>query len=107
MALALLQILFIILAVASLLGQFLLYKDKLTVKNSVFIFNVVLGLIFSWIIFTSMPTNYHVQRIISLVWGFLALVALVLKISPKNNILLTKVLLTISIFGAMIHLFIF
>ena len=105
MALAYLQILFIFLALVSLIGQFLLYKDKSTINNYVFFFNVFLGILFSWLVFTSLPTNFYAQKIISLVWGFLAFVAIGIKIFRSDDVKFSKILLTISVFGGMIHLF--
>ena len=107
MALAYLQIFFIVLIALGAIGQFLLYKDtgKIANKNTVFIFNTLFAILLSWLIYSSLPENYHTEKIISLIWGFLALAALVFKLIKKNNILISKLLLTISIVGGMIHLF--
>lgn len=105
MALAYLQILFIVLALISIIAQVLLYKDKSNNKISIFIFNAILGIIFSWLVYTSMPSNFYTQKIISLVWGVLAITGLTLKIFNIGNVRYSKILLTISVIGGMIHLF--
>lgn len=106
MALGILKIIYFILAGAGLASLILLYMDQSKKVSLIFALNVLLGLIFSWMIFSSYPANYPMQRGISLIWGALALLALVLRITKKENtLLLSKIIMTISLAGAIIHMF--
>lgn len=103
MALGYLGILFGVLALAALIAQFLLYKT--TNNNGIFIFNVVIGITLSFLIFTSLPTNYTTQKYLSLIWGALAVLAIIIKSINIKNLKVSKVMLTVSLFGGLIHLF--
>lgn len=103
---AVLGILFILLAIATIIGQFLLYKDKENTPNIIFIFNGLLGILLSWLIFTSLPTNFNAQQLLSFIWGLIALIGLAIKFSSAKHIMISKLLLTIAVVGGMVHLFI-
>jgi len=104
MALGYLGILFGILCLGVIVAQFLLYKNNNS--NGVFVFNVALGIMLSFLIFTSLPENYIIQKYISLIWGALAMLAMVIKSVNIKNITISKIMLTVSLFGGLIHLFI-
>lgn len=104
MALGYLGILFVVLGLGVVVAQFLLYKGNN--NNGVFIFNAALGIILSYLIFTSFPENYITQKYISLIWGALAIVAVVIKSVNIKNITISKIMLTISLFGGLVNLFI-
>lgn len=103
MALGYLGILFGVLALAALIAQFLLYKS--TNNNGIFILNVVIGITLSFLIFTSLPTNYTNQKYLSLIWGALAILAIIIKSVNIKNLTVSKIMLTVSLFGGLIHLF--
>ena len=92
-----------ILLILSLYITFLLYKN--TNNNGIFIFNVVIGITLSFLIFTSLPTNYTTQKYLSLIWGALAVLAIIIKSINIKNLTVSKVMLTVSLFGGLIHLF--
>jgi multisubunit Na+/H+ antiporter MnhE subunit len=104
MALGILRILFWVLALSVVVAQFLLYKT--TNNNGAFIFNVILGIILSFLIFTSLPENFIAQKYTSLIWGALAIIGIVCKTMNIKNITISKIILTVSVVGGLIQLFI-
>ncbi len=107
MALAILGIIFAVLGILAVIGQILLYKGTKNTKNDewIFIANMVLGVIISVMVFTSLPSNFIGQKGIALLWAILAVIALPLKLKSPNLVMLSKVLVTISIVGGLIQLF--
>ena len=107
MALGSLMIIFIILGIAAVLGQILLYKGikKDRYNGWVFYFNMLLGIIISYLNYSSLPNNDFVPRGIALIWGFLAVIALPIKLKFPKLSNLSKALLTLSIGGGLIQLF--
>ncbi|MCW1928370.1 hypothetical protein [Bhargavaea beijingensis] len=101
---AVLGILFGLLVIAAIAGQYLLYKNKGKTSTLIFVFNGLLGILLSWLIFTSLPANYDGQRLLSLVWGIIALIGLGMKFFSRKNEQISKLLLTISVIGGIIHL---
>lgn len=96
---------FIVILIAAVVLQLLLYKDKSGCKT-VFILNIALVLVVSYITFTALPTNFGTQRFIAIGWSVLALLALVLKFRSKESLNTSKVLLTIAMLGAIVQMFI-
>ncbi len=99
-----LKIIFIVLVLVSAIFQAMLYFGKFKGNNGILISNAILGLIVSFMIFTSLPQNYTSQRIIGLAFGLSSIVALILYYS-KRSIILSKVLLSISVIGGILYLF--
>lgn len=107
MALGILLFIFIGLGFLAALGQILLYKEsKKEIYNEwIFSFNMVLGVIVSYMAYSELPTNLLGQRGLALVWGILAIIAIPLKIKFPKFLLVSKLLLTISLVGGLIQLF--
>ena len=101
---AVLEILFGLIVVAAILSQYLLYKNKGDTSTFIFLFNGLLAILLSWLIFTSLPANYDGQRLLSLIWGIIALIGLGMKFFIVKNEQISKLLLTIAVFGGIIHL---
>ena len=104
MALGILKIVFIVLIILVVVGQFLLYRSH--GKRGAIIGNTVLGVIVSYMTFTSLPSNYTVQRGLALVWGIIALIAIMLDLRSKGTFLVSKIMLTISVVGGIVQLLI-
>lgn len=62
MALGVLQVLIIILIIAAVISQILLYRRKSTSGNSIFIINMLFGILLSYMVFSALPTNYTGQE---------------------------------------------
>lgn len=108
MALGLLRVIFIIMAIVSASGIILLYQVKdQKIKSCLFCFLVIWGLGIAFMSASSFPSNYLAQQAIAWIFGFLAIAALVIKMTKPKNIKLAKFLITISIFGGMIFLLFF
>ena len=105
MALGTLSIFYIVLAIIGVVVQILLYKDKNERKNGVFIINTLLGIILSYMAYTSFATNFTGQRILALSLGILSVLALILKLATQKNTVLSKTMLSISIVGSFLLLF--
>ncbi len=66
MALGVLMIIFIVLIIAAIIIQILLYKKES--KNSVFIINMLFGVILSYLTFTFSPMNFTEQKFLAIDW---------------------------------------
>lgn len=99
----LLLMLYIVLFIFVVIGQFLLYKNS--EKNIGFIWNTILGIFLSGLIFTALPSNFIVERVISLTWGILAIGALIIGNFTQKNRLISKILFSVAVIGGSIHLF--
>lgn len=108
MALGILEIIFTVLIIMAATGQFLLYRNGGSrISNSIIlIWNTVLGIIISYLVYTSLPSNYTVQKVLALVWGITAIVAFILELRNKETLILSKIMLTVSVVGGIIHLLI-
>ncbi|MCZ2260501.1 hypothetical protein [Sporosarcina sp. G11-34] len=101
MALGFLQVLIIILIIAAVISQKLLYKPKNASGNSIFIINMLFGILLSYIAFTAIPTNYTGKRVLAIGWGVVAVLAVILKLTNQKLITLSRVLLSIAIIGSL------
>lgn len=99
-----LLIIFIVLALLALIGQVFLYKEH--PSTVVFLFNGLLAIIFSWMIFTSLPTNFTNEKIIASIWGIIAMISVIMQFSNRKLYTLSKLLLSVAVVGGLIHLFI-
>ena len=98
-----LLIMFIAIVIAAVILQILLYSKKAE-NSTIFILNLVLILVISFITFTGLPTNYTMQRIIAVAWSALGVIALLLKSKGANAIGTSKILLTIAMVGGLIQM---
>lgn len=107
MALGILSIIFIVLGVGAIIGQVLLYKGtgKDNSDEWIFILNLFLAVVISYLNYSALPDNFLGQRAIALLWGILAVIAFPLKIKFPKLLNVSKALLTISIIGGLIQLF--
>lgn len=103
MALGLLGIIYIIIIAGVAIAQFSLYKMKSNQKY--FMINMALGILIALLAFTSVPSNYTAQRILTLALGLLGILGYYMYSKGKNE-LLAKILLSISVIGSAIQLFI-
>ena len=103
MALGILLIMNIMIVLGVIIAQFFLYKDRGNKKF--FLINIALGILLSFLLFTSLPTNYTAQRILALALGVLPLIGLYLQTQGKND-LLARVLVSVAIFGSLVNLLI-
>lgn len=104
MALAISKILFIIVIIAAVFTQFFLYRRKNQSGHSLFIINMLVGIVLSYLAFTALPANYTGQKVLAIAWGVIAVVAVVLKVTNEKFITLSKILLSIAIIGGVIQL---
>lgn len=100
-----LLIMFIIIIIAAVILQLLLYRDK-SETNTIFILNIALVLLVSYITFTALPSNFTAQRIIAIGWSAVALLALTLKSRNKESLTTSKILLTIAVLGSILQMLI-
>lgn len=106
MALGYLFILFIVFAVVSLLSITLLYVlKKENLKTFVFYFLCIWSIYLAYVNFTSFPTNFIASRLISCLFGLLAIVAAIINITNKSKINLSYVLVSASTLLTLIDMF--
>ncbi len=99
----LLLILFVILGIIAVAIQFLLYKKE--ARNSIFIINMLFAIVVSYLTFTSLPTNFTSQRFLAIGWSLIAIVAVILKLNVKINPNISKVILSLSVLGSLLQLY--
>ncbi|WP_210469940.1 hypothetical protein [Sporosarcina sp. 6E9] len=104
MALGVLSIGFIILLITAIIIQILLYRRKSETGNSIFIINMLLGILLAYLAFTALPTNDTGQRALAIVWGVLAVFAVVLKLTIPKFMTKSKILLSIAIIVGLVKL---
>ena len=108
MALGLLMILFIVMSVISVVGISLLYLMKSPVARQViFYIMAVWGMFIAVVSATGLPTNYTLERLITWAIGFLSVAGIVLHIrsSEDKARMAARLLVTISVAGGIIKLF--
>lgn len=104
MALGFLKIIFIVILIMAVIGQFFLYMKGRS--RIALIWNTVLGIIISYLVYTSLPSNFTFQKVLALVWAIIAIVAFILDLRKKETLLISKIMLTVSVVGGIIQLLI-
>ncbi len=103
MALGYLVILYIALIIVGVALQYFLYRKE----NMIFyILNTVFGLLLAYLVFTSLPTNYRGQKIISLIFALVGVLGMAVKLGNRESKMVARLMLSLSIVGGMIQLFI-
>lgn len=105
MALGILEILYIIFIIIGIIIQILLYREKNESKNNIFIINMLFVILLSYIAFTSFAINFTVERTLAIVFAVIALLAVGVKVKVEKLAILSKVMLSISIIGNFLLLF--
>lgn len=105
MALGVLMVTYIVLLIIAAVLQILLYRRQNKTNNGIFLVNMLLGIILAYLAFTSFPSNYTGQRSIALVFGIVAVLALILKFTNRKFIFVSKIMLTVTIIGTLVLLF--
>lgn len=103
MALGILMIFNIVLLIVAIGLQVLLYKNKAT--NTIFIINILFGILLAYIAYTSFPTNYTMQRTIAIGLGLASILGVILKFKNEKNAIMSKVMITVSIIGSLLLIF--
>ncbi len=96
-------IIFVIMTIMSLGALALLFIKNGEYGNNKIIF-IAIGMwsIFvSWMNYTSLPSNYLIQGLISIVFVLLALIAIFLKMRNDEKDFIARVIMAISIVGGM------
>lgn len=107
MALGILMIIFIVLIIVAVILQILLYVQKDNTKISIYIANTLLGIIISIITFTALPSNFTAQKSLALIWLSLAVLAIIFKLANRKFAMLSKIMLSIAVFGSLVQLLLF
>lgn len=108
MALGYLLILFIVLAVVSGLGVSLLYLIKnQKAKNIIFYFLGAWSMLIAFLNATGQPSNFLLEQIIAWAFGFLAIIAIIIKIRKPEKTTLIYSIMTASVLFGLADLFFF
>ena len=99
-----LAIIFAVLIGLALVLQFLLYKGGKGNNNTIFLLNLALVVIIGLINYSSQPSNYVLQKVISIAWIVLGALAFFLKSKGKESVGTSKILLTIALIGGIIQM---
>lgn len=104
MALGILLIVFIVLAIVSIVSIALLYLVKDPKGNNVvFVVNVILGILISYMNVTALPDNYLILRTVAGAFGALSIIGIVLKLMRQE--MLAKIFVTASVGLGVLQLF--
>lgn len=93
---AVLGLIYWLFAIVIFIAQYLLYRSH--AKRSIYTINLVIALILAFIVFTSFPSNYLLQKGIAVVLALIAIGAFYLERFNTKDIL-AKLLLTLSLLG--------
>lgn len=108
MALGSLVIMFISMMVVSGLGIALLYLAKnQKLKTGVFYFLAIWSMGITYMNVSSIPSNLLLEQLIAWVFGFLAVIAIALKVKKTEEAMIVHLLVTASILCGMADLFFF
>lgn len=108
MALAFLNMLFVIMTVVSISGiAFLYFYKEGKLKNIIFYLLSIWSLGIAFINITSFPSNYLTQIIIGFVLGLIALLAVIIKFLKPDKKNIAYILVSISILLSLGDLFFF
>lgn len=108
MALGVLAIIFVVMVVVSGVGLAFLYLLKNNKwKNGLFYFLALWGMGIAAMSVSSLPSNYTGEQIVAWGFGFLAVVAIIIKIMKPEKTTLANLLVTLSIICGMVKLFMF
>lgn len=103
-----LLIMFIIMAIISVLGISMLYLVKNSkIKNAIFYFLFIWSLFITFINITSLPTNFTLEKLIALLFGFLAILSLFIKVKKNEKQSLSNLFVSSSILLGLLDLFLF
>ncbi|WP_432353051.1 hypothetical protein [Sporosarcina sp. A2] len=102
---AVLLTIFVALGAASLLLQGLMYTRQFKLNLGIRVINTILGLLISYITFTSLFEGEMMKKVIAATFGVSALAGLVISILRKDA-LIGRLLLTLSVIGGIIYLYI-
>lgn len=105
MALGVLNILYIVLLIIGITIQVLLYTSKNKSKNNIFISNLVFALILSYLVYTSLPTNYTDQKVLAIMLGGISIIGFFINLYAKKLLILSKIMISLSIIGSFTMLF--
>lgn len=105
MALGVLGIIAVVTMIAGLALQILLYIGKYRNNNIIFILNVVLALVVAYMSFTALASNFIAQKVLAVGLGLLSLLAAILRVQTKGSYMMSKIMLSISVIGGIIQLF--
>lgn len=100
MALGILMIMYIVLIIVAVVLQVLLYKNKAT--NTIFIINILFGMLLAYMAYTSFPTNFTMQRIVAIALGLVSILGILLKFNNEKFIVVSRVMISVSILGSLL-----
>lgn len=104
MALGILLIMFIVIGVVCVVSIASLYLVKDPQKNTViFVITAGLGILISYLNFTSLASNLVAPRIVAIVFGILAVIGLILKY--KHGDFAAKLFVTASVVLGIVQLY--
>lgn len=103
-----LLIMFIIMAIVSVLGISMLYlTQNIKKKNFIFYFLIAWSVFVTFINVTSLPTNFITDKFIALFFGFLAILSVIIKVKKPDKLSLSNLLISSSILLGLLDLFLF
>ena len=105
MALGIYSIIAIVFIITALIIQILLYRTKNEADNGIFIINMVFGVVFSYITFASLPSNFIGQKVLTVIWAIIAVAGLLLKLKDKKFMMISKLMLSVAIIASLVQLF--
>lgn len=105
MALGYLMILTVALIVVGVILQVLLYTGKYKHNPLIFILNAVFAVLVVYLDFTSLPTNYLLQKALAAMFGVIAILSLFIRFKTSSSEIIGKIMVSISLIGSLAQLF--
>lgn len=89
----------------AIIAQVLLYRNKGETKNTIFIINMLFVFLTSFIVFTSLPSNFIHQKILATAWSVMSVLAVVISLKTKDYIVLSKRMISLALIGSLVQSF--
>lgn len=106
MALGTLSIIYGALVIIAVILQALLYKGGRGSKTTIYVANMIFALLVNWIAFSALAINFTGLRALALIVGAISVLALVIKVKSDKLSLVSKILLSLSVVGGLVQLFV-
>lgn len=100
-----LLIFLVISYIVGLVLQFFLYKKNSNgdTKSIIYLLNVLYAMGLSYLAYTSLPSNYTLQKNITLIFGLLSVVSFIFKNRKIGRIAVNNMMITLSILGSIVY----
>ena len=104
MALGVLNIMYIVIVIVAIIVQILLYIKKYKLNAAIFVINILFVFMTSVLAFSSLPSNFALQRVVAIAWAVIAILAALLRLRDEKFDFISKIMISIAMAGSIVQL---